>query len=354
MSSFFRKNIARLEGYTPGEQPKGVEIIKLNTNENPYPPSPRVLAALRKAADRSLRLYPEPLGDTLRSLAASIYRVDPANILAGNGSDELLTIIARCVVGQGDQVVYPVPTYTLYDTLVAIQEGERIGLPYGADFSLPEGIFSQKGDLTFLCNPNSPSGTLTPLDQVERLAQSVPGVLVVDEAYMDFADGDRATALPLLSRYPNLIVLRSFSKSFSLAGMRIGLAFAEEEIIRGMMKVKDSYNLSRLSLVAAAAALEDFSWMRRNVKRVQNTRRRLTRALEKMDFVVYPSQANFVLARRASTPMKGLYEKLKRRGILVRFFDMPGLSDALRITVGTPKEISVLLREIKALLTAAE
>ena len=174
--------------------------------------------------------------------------------------------------------------------------------------------------------------------------------MVVDEAYMDFADSLRATALGLIHRNPNLIVLRSFSKSFSLAGMRIGLAFAGKEIISGMMKVKDSYNLNRLSLVASVAALEDLDWMRRNVGRVQKTRAQLTLALERMGFLVHPSQANFVLARWQGTPVKGIYEELKKRGILIRYFDLPGLRDALRITVGTPKEIAILLRELAAVL----
>ena len=196
MPIYLRKNIASLEGYSPGEQLQDADIIKLNTNENPYPPSPRVLATLRKAANRSLRLYPEPLGDSLRVKVAATYGVDPANVLVGNGSDELLTIIARCVVGKGDRVVYSVPTYSLYDTLVAIQEGERVAIPYPDDFTLPETLFSQTGALTLLCNPNSPSGTLTPLNQVERLAQSVTGLLVVDEAYIDFAENQGHSALP--------------------------------------------------------------------------------------------------------------------------------------------------------------
>ncbi len=349
MSGFFRKNIAAMEGYVPGEQPQNGAIIKLNTNENPYPPSPRVLSALRKAVNATLRLYPEPLSDTLRSLAAQTYGVQPRNILAGNGSDELLSILVRCFVGPGDRVVYPVPTYTLYDTLIAVQEGERVGLNYQADFSLPEALDSQQAALTFICNPNSPSGTLVSLEKIEKLARSVSGVLLVDEAYIDFAERDGKSAIPLIQNFPNLAVLRSFSKSFSLAGMRIGLAFAAEEIIAGMIKVKDSYNLSRLSLVAATAALQDLPWMARNVRRIQRSRRGLTRGLKRLGFQVYPSQANFVMARREGQNLRGLYEELKRRKILVRYFDTPGLEDSLRITVGTAQEIKALLQEMEAI-----
>lgn len=350
VTAVLRKNIAAIEGYSPGEQPQNGGFIKLNTNENPYPPSPRVLAALRKAADRSLRLYPEPLAEKLRSLAAITYGIGPENVLAGNGSDELLSILARCFVGKGDQVVYPVPTYTLYDTLIGIQEGEKVTINYPVDFSLPEGLYSQAGAMTILCNPNSPSGTLASLEQIERLAQCVSGVLVVDEAYIDFADGFGNSALPLVKRYSNLVVLRSFSKSFSLAGMRIGLAFAAEELINGMIKVKDSYNLSRLSLVSALAALQDLPWMMRNVGKIQKTRKRLTRMLKKIGFSVYPSQANFVMVRRRGDNLSGLYQELRRRGILVRYFGVRGLEDALRITVGTPQEIKTLLFEMAAIL----
>ena len=349
MSAYFRKNIAALAGYVPGEQPRDEKVIKLNTNENPYPASPRVFAALRKAINRSLRLYPEPLADSLRAVAASAYGVKRENILAGNGSDEILSIIMRSFIGPQDRVAFPVPTYSLYDTLIAIQQGEPRPVDYPPDFSLPEALAAQNAALTFLCNPNSPSGTLVSLQDIERLARAVSGILVIDEAYVDFAESEGASTLPLIGRLPNLIVLRTFSKSFSLAGMRIGLAFASEEIISGMMKVKDSYNLNRLSLVAATAALQDMSWMTRNVRRIQRSRRQLSAGLRKMGFYVYPSHANFVMARKKEQNLKGLYERLKSQKILVRYFDVAGLQDSLRITVGTPLEIRALLKEMKAI-----
>jgi len=349
MSYRFRSNIGAILGYVPGEQPREGDFIKLNTNENPYPPSPRVLSALRKAVDRSLRLYPEPLSDSLRSAAAAIYGVRPQNLLVGNGSDELLSILMRCFVGAHDRVFHPEPTYSLYDTLIAIQEGVRVAIPYPADFSLPEELFSQTAALTFVCNPNSPSGTLLPLDAIARLARTISGVLVVDEAYIDFADSESVSAISLLESHPNTVVLRSFSKSFSLAGMRIGLAFAAEEIITGMNKVKDSYNVNRLSQIAATEGLGDLAWMRRNVRRIQSSRKKLTAALKKMRFQVYPSQANFVMTRRDGENQKGLYEELKRRRILVRYFDQPGLHDCLRITVGAPGDVKTLLEQMAAI-----
>jgi len=347
MSGYFRPNIAAMTGYVPGEQSVDDGIIKLNTNENPYPPSPRVFAALRKAINRSLRLYPEPLSDSLRSVAAAVYGVKPHNVIAGNGSDEILSILMRCFVGPRDRVALPVPTYSLYDTLIMIQQGEQISVDYSTDFALPEALFSQNAALTFLCSPNSPSGTLVPLPAIERLARSIPGILVVDEAYVDFAESEGASALPMIRNLSNLVVLRTFSKSFSLAGMRIGLAFASEEIIAGMMKVKDSYNLNRLSVIAATAALQDMPWMARNVRRIQRSRKKLTAGLGKLGYYVHPSHANFVLARSKGRNLKTVYEALKRKKILVRYFDVPGLQDSLRITVGAPREIQILLKEME-------
>lgn len=354
MSAYFRANIAAMAGYVPGEQPQENGIIKLNTNENPYGPSPQVYAALRKSLNPSLRLYPEPQSDTLRLAAAKVYGVKPANILAGNGSDEILSILLRCFVGPRDRVAYPFPTYSLYDTLIAIQDGVAAPVAYPADFSLPASLAEQKAALTFLCNPNAPSGTLVTLPEIEKLARSLSGLLVVDEAYVDFAASEGASSIPLLSRLPNLVVLRTFSKSFSLAGMRIGLAFAAEETIAGMMKVKDSYNLNRLSLIAATAALADLPWMGRNARRIQRGRKRLTSGLKRLSYDVYPSHANFILARKQGQNQKSVYEELKRRKILVRYFDLPGLQDCLRITVGAPVEIQALLTEMAAIAGSRE
>jgi histidinol-phosphate aminotransferase len=349
MSRYFRSNIATMVGYIPGEQLQDQGFIKLNTNENPYPPSPKVYSALRKAINPFLRLYPEPLSDTLRSTAADIYGLDPSNIIVGNGSDELLSIVLRCFVGPQDRVAFPVPTYSLYDTLIEVQDGLAVRVDFAPDFSLPDSLAEQHAALTFLCNPNAPSGTLVSLAEIDRLARVVSGILVVDEAYVDFAESEGASSVPLIRQLPNLIVLRTFSKSFSLAGMRIGLALGSEEIISGMMKVKDSYNVNRLSMTAAAAAMQDMPWMKRNVGRIQRSRKKLIAGLKRLGFSVYPSHANFILARKAGQNLKCVYEELKRRKILVRYFDTAGLRDCLRITVGTPMEIQALLKEMAAI-----
>jgi histidinol-phosphate aminotransferase len=221
----------------PGEQPgPGRRVIKLNTNENPYPPSPRVLAALNRAVDDRLRLYPDPEAHGLRTRAAAVYGVPLDHVLAGNGSDECLALLMRAIVDAGDRVAFPVPTYSLYDTLVAVQGGAAVHVPWPGDFALPAGLVEARARLTLLCNPNSPSGTLVPTAMVEDLARRIEGVLVVDEAYVDFAG---ESSMPLVTRHPNVVVLRTFSKSFSLAGLRIGLAFGWPGVLAGLRTVKD-------------------------------------------------------------------------------------------------------------------
>lgn len=341
---FIRPAIRDLDGYTPGEQPQDQRYIKLNTNENPYPPSPRVIDAVRACAAETLRLYPDPMANVLRDKAAEVYGFERDEILAGNGSDDLLAMIVRACVGPGDRVVYPSPTYSLYDTLVAIGGGEAVRVPFGPDYRLPAGLAEAGGRVTFLCNPNAPSGTLVPAREIAALSARLAGLLVVDEAYVDFADEN---ALGLVRTRDNVVVLRSFSKSFSLAGLRIGLAFARAELINELIKVKDSYNLSRAGIAAAVAALDDYAWMQANVRRVRATRERLTVALRAQGFVVPPSQANFVLARRPGQSLQGTYEQLKARGILVRYFATAGLADAMRISVGTDDEIGRLLEALR-------
>ena len=344
--AFFRPTVASMSGYVPGEQPQDRRYIKLNTNENPYPPSPRVIEALHAAIHDDLRLYPDPLANLLRERAAAVYGLQRDNILVGNGSDELLNLVVRACVGTGDRVVFPYPTYSLYDTLVTLQDGEAVHIPYPDDFTLPAGLAEAGGRLTFVCHPNSPSGTPVAVSTIRELARRVAGILVVDEAYVDFAD---ETALPLVNELDNVVVLRTFSKSFSLAGMRIGLAFAAPAIIGALLKVKDSYNVSRLSIVAATAALEDYAWMRTNVERICQTRSHLIRELRARGFSVLASQSNFVLARRRGEDMESTYLVLKSKGVLIRYFPTPALHNALRITVGTDEEVAAFLQALDGL-----
>lgn len=344
--SYFRQNIQRMHGYVPGEQPSlGQSVIKLNTNENPYPPSPRVAEAIaRELADGGarLRLYSDPQARDLRQAAAELYGLSVPHILAGNGSDELLALLFRAMVEPGEKIVYPYPNYSLYETLANAQGAQIETCDFGDNYELPEGLFGSDARLVLVASPNAPSGTLHSTSRLRALAQSLThGVLVIDEAYADFADGH---SLSLVASLPNVVVLRTFSKSLSLAGMRLGLLFASEEIVAGLNKVKDSYNLDRLALAAGAAALRDPEWMRSNVAKVQATRRRLSDSLATLGLKVLPSQANFLLVRlRDSAQAQGAYQFLKERNILVRYFGVRLLDDALRITVGTDPEIDELL-----------
>jgi len=347
-ADLLRPTVRAVSPYVPGEQPPaGRRVIKLNTNENPYPPSPAVLDALRGAVDGTVRLYPDPEAQALRARAAAVYGVPADHILAGNGSDELLALLLRAAVDPGDRVAFPVPTYSLYETLVAVQGGQAVGVEFPDDWTLPPSLASADARVTFLCNPNSPSGTAVPLAVVEALAARVSGVLVVDEAYADFADEH---AMSLVTRAHNVLVLRTLSKSFSLAGLRCGLAFGDPDLLAGLRTVKDSYNLNRLTQVAAEAALGDLAHVQANVARIRATRARLTTALRLLGYVVPPSQANFVLARRPGVGQAPVAAALAERGVLVRHFDTPRLRDALRISVGSEEEAAVLLEHLRHLV----
>jgi histidinol-phosphate aminotransferase len=348
----FRKSIQRMAPYKPGEQPRANErLIKLNTNENPYPPSPRVRRAVARAVSASLRLYPAPRGDEFVQAASRLYRVPADMILAGNGSDELLAMIFRATVGGADTVAYPVPTYSLYDTLADVQEARVVRIATGPAFEVPIPALARvRARLTIVCNPNSPSGIFTPVSEIAMLARRLRGrMLVVDEAYVDFA---RDNAMRLLRGNPNLVILRTLSKSYSLAGMRLGLCFAHPRVIAELLKVKDSYNLSRIALAAGAAALEDADWMRRNVELVRKTRAETARKLCALGFEVPPSEANFVLARMAGRDMAPVARALRRAGILVRHFATPVLRDALRISIGKPAEMRRLVAALRDFVTA--
>jgi histidinol-phosphate aminotransferase len=341
MISAFRPHILRLEGYLPGEQPQGGGYIKLNTNENPYPPSPGVLDALGRALTSRLRLYPDPLASEFRCAAADLHGVEADMILVGNGSDDLLTILTRAFVGPGDLAAYLTPSYLLYSTLIRLQDGRGHEVPYSADWSLKHTDFDRTDlKLVYLANPNSPSGTSLPSRQVAELARRIPCPLVVDEAYADFADGH---CLSLISDHPNVIVTRSFSKGYSLAGIRLGYLVAQASIVDQLLKVKDSYNCDALSLVAGVAAIEDQDYLRLTRSKVLSTRRRLTARLQELGYGVPDSQANFVWAT-GGPPARETFEHLKKHRILVRLMSYPGYPAGLRISVGDDNEIDSLLQ----------
>jgi histidinol-phosphate aminotransferase len=347
--SYFRPNIEAMAGYQPGEQPRAGEFIKLNTNENPYPPSPAVIEAIQSAAGEGLRKYPDPLSTAFRETAARVIGVEPDWILAGNGSDDLLTIVTRSFVGSGERIVAPTPSYILYRTLAEIQGASYLEVPFTDSWNVPDAFAQPGARLTFLPNPNSPSGTLIDPSRVREIAERLRGSspLVVDEAYADFADQN---CIPLVRELDNVIVTRSLSKSYSLAGTRFGFAVAQPQLIAGMTKVKDSYNCDTVAIAAAAAALADQEHVRQNIARVRATRDRLTAAMRQVGFHVPNSQANFVWCTNGPAPARRLYEDFKARRILVRYMNYPGYGDGLRISVGSDAEIDQLLGELTKLV----
>ena len=338
-----------MAGYVPGEQPQSGEFIKLNTNENPYPPSPAVSAAVDAALRRGLEKYPDPMAGAFRRKAAEVLGVAPDWIMAGNGSDDVLTIVTRTFVGQGQLLRLPMPSYILYKTLAQLQGARAEEVRFRPDWSLSEEFAAATPGLrlVFLANPNSPSGTVVSPQEVLRLAERLPCPLLVDEAYADFAE---TNCLDLVARNEKIMVSRTLSKSYSLAGLRFGYIVAQPQVIEQLVKVKDSYNCDALSIAAAAAAMSDRAWLAANRAKILATRGRLLTALRELGFAAVDSQANFVWAVHADRPARPLYEELKRRGILVRYMDYAGWGDGLRISVGSDRQIEAFLAQLRKLV----
>lgn len=352
---YVRPEIAAMDGYSPGEQPQGVsKFIKLNTNENPYPASPAVATAIEAALRSGLQRYPDPLATAFRIRATELFARDvpgitPDWILCGNGSDDLLTILTRTFVGEGDVLRLPYPSYILYRTLAEIQGALAEEVRFNADWTLPDefGADAKRLKLAFLPNPNSPSGTVVAPERVLEVADRLPCPLVVDEAYVDFAE---TNCLVLVTKSDKIIVTRSLSKSYALAGLRFGFAIAQPHIIRELVKVKDSYNVDALSIAGATAAIDDQAWLYENRRKVLLTRDKLTAGMRALGFDVVPSQANFVWCPHPAKPVKPMYERLKASGILVRYMNYPGWSDGLRISVGTDEQIDACLAMLRGMV----
>ena len=376
----FRPNVAAMAPYVPGEQPPaGAKVIKLNTNENPYPPSPKVLAAVKAAVDGRLRLYPNPTADRLRDKLARLHRCKPAHIIVGNGSDELLAMAVRAFVepveaspplrrsGGGSArrssassrnvVQYFTPSYSLYPVLADIHGAARNAVALDPDFGLPDvaklrraGRWDARAALTFVTTPNAPSGRGYSTTELESLCLGQKGVMVLDEAYVDFAEEN---AMRLALRNPHVLVARTFSKAYSLCFQRIGYFVGHPELIAALQKIRDSYNVNGLGQIAAEATLDDLPFYRASFRNIIATRTQLSRQLEAIGFRVCPSRANFILARPSRFPAKTWLRLLRDRKILVRWFDQPRVRDYLRITIGTPAEAEALLHAVKSILRQA-
>jgi histidinol-phosphate aminotransferase len=342
-----RRCVRDMQGYVPGKQPVGGGYIKLNTNENPYPPSPRVLEALRDALTGDLRLYSDPLATPLRETAARLYGCEVDEVIAGNGSDDILTLIFRAFLDAGDVIATAAPSYTLYPVLSRMQDATCTDVPLGPGYTLPEGLDAHGAKVVFIVNPNAPTGVLFAREALRDFLARAKSIVVVDEAYADFAG---ESAIDLLPEFPHLIVVRTLSKSYALAGMRLGLGFAHRDLIAQLMKVKDAYNLDRLSIVAGCAALEDQVWLRDTAAKIIRTRTHLLQTLADIGLHVPPSRTNFVFPRIPDGRACEIYEALEKRRILVRYFRGALVADSLRVTVGTDADVEAFVRVLRGLL----
>ncbi|HEV2692972.1 MAG TPA: histidinol-phosphate transaminase [Verrucomicrobiae bacterium] len=365
-NALIRPLVHDLHAYVPGEQPKIKGLIKLNTNENPYPPSPRVLAAVRVATDGRLRLYPNPTAEKLRAKLAKLHGCKPENIIVGNGSDEVLALATRAFVETNSKlkiqnlklgkatVQYFTPSYSLYPVLADIHGAVRNAVALNADFSMPDVAALKRGGkwdfsaaLTLVTTPNAPGGRGYKTSDLAKLCRAQKGVVVLDEAYVDFADEN---ALKLALKFPNVLVARTFSKAYSLCFQRVGYFVGHPELIAALDKIRDSYNVNGLGQIAAEATLDDLNYYRANFKKIVATREWLSRELTKLGFRVLPSQTNFILVKPPLLAAKEWLQKLRDRKILVRWFSAPEVTQYLRITIGTQAEAAAMVGAARAIL----
>jgi histidinol-phosphate aminotransferase len=345
--SFLKKALQGFQPYVPGEQPPDVGgWTKLNTNEAPLPPSPRVIQAIQDAADESLRLYPSPTAGPARNAIAKHFGVDQAQVTIGNGGDELIELCFRAFAGSGDSVAFPTPTYPLFEPLCRLHEALPSTHPTEHPWELPPSLALDPSPLKFIVNPNSPSGALFELPAIEAAVAASSGVVVIDEAYVDFAP---RSCLELLPRHENVLLLRTFSKGYGLAGMRIAFALGPRGVIEALDSVKDSYNVDRLAIVAAAAAIEDEEYHQKLVDEVITNRAHLAGGLIDLGFDLVPSSTNFIFTRPPK-PAIEVVAALRARKILVRHYDREPIAGWLRITIGTREQHDRLLSALKEIL----
>lgn len=350
MKNFMVSRYASLEAYVPGEQPRDMEYVKLNTNESPFPPAPGVISAVNGEELEKLKLYSDPEGKDLRDAIAAQFGYSRENVLLGNGSDEILAFafFAFCA---GEKVVFPDITYGFYPVYAELVGAEAEIIPLEADFSVDADKYIGKDGMVVIANPNAPTGMALPLSEIERIVSGNPeNVVLVDEAYVDFGG---ESAVNLVKKYDNLIVARTFSKSRSLAGARLGFGIASEGLISDMNRIKYSfnpYNINRLTLLAGKASIEDVEYFEKNVRAIIETREYTVSELEARGFSVLPSSANFIFAKKDGKNGEELYRELKARGVLVRHFTKERIKDYLRITIGTRAQMDVLLAKLDEII----
>lgn len=344
MSKYWSDTVRNAIPYIPGEQPKDKRYIKLNTNENPYPPSPGVIDAIKRSADGSLRLYPDPDCTELRETCAKYYGVGAENVFAGNGSDELLAFSFQAFFNPGSTIIFPDITYTFYLVYARFYNIDFRLVPLNAEFEISADDLARENEGIVLANPNAPTGKVLPAASIVKILDSnTDNVVIIDEAYIDFGG---ESAVKYIDQFPNLLVIKTLSKSHSLAGMRIGFAFGQAHLIKGLDRIKNSFNsytLDRLALAAAKAALEDTEYYSETSLKVIRTREKTTEELRKLGFYVVDSAANFIFASYKDIPGEFLFKRLRDMGVLVRYFNKPRIENFIRVSIGTDEEMEILL-----------
>lgn len=351
MSRYWSDFVKTLEPYVPGEQPKMANLVKLNTNENPYGPSPKVLEAIRLNASDSLRLYPDPTAHDLKQAIADYYHVGMEQVFVGNGSDEVLAHIFNALFRHEKPILFPDITYSFYPVYCQLYDVAYQTVPLTEEFAIDISAYPQDNGGIIFPNPNAPTGRLLELQEIAALVQANQhSVVVVDEAYIDFGG---ETAITLVNDYPNLLVTQTLSKSRSLAGMRVGFAVGHPDLIEALVRVKDSFNsypLDTLAIAAGVAAMKDKTYFESTCDRVINSRDKLTQSLTELGFEVLPSTANFVFARHTTTDAAEIAAGLRKQGVIVRHFNKPRIDQFLRISIGTESENQHLLTVLDGLL----
>ena len=352
INELVQQHILKLDPYTPGQQPSGEGWIKLNTNEFPYAPPEAVMEAIETEATKLAR-YPNPTSQPLREIVAQLHGLHSDQVIIGNGSDDILNLLARAFGGEGRDTFETFPSYSLYPVLTAIAGGSIHSISFNEDFSLPvEELLDSKADLLFLTCPNAPTGIRFPMDELRALARDFDGLLVIDEAYAEFAE---ASAVPLLGEFENIVITRTFSKAYGLAGLRVGYGLASAEVIAILDRIRDSYNVNRLSQAGAMAAIGAQDYYQSAIDKIKSTRESVRATLEGMGWRVYPSEANFLFAEvlngageKGPGVAASLFKHLEERKILVRYFSKHPLTEAfLRISIGTPSEMERFIEEVR-------
>lgn len=351
MSRFWSDIVNQLTPYTPGEQPQLNNLIKLNTNENPFGPSPKVIEAIAKANSEELRKYPDPNAKTLKQTIASHFEVESDMVFIGNSSDEVLAHVFRGLLKHDKPLLFPDITYSFYPVYCKLFEIDYVQVPLRDDFTLNIDDYKQANGGIIFANPNAPTGIALSIHEVEQLAAQNPNsVIVVDEAYVDFADD---SAVRLIKQYANVLVTQTLSKSRSLAGLRVGIALANAKLIEGLERIKNSfhpYTLDSLAIAGATAAFEDHEYLEATCQKVNNTRERVRQRMQQIGFTVLPSSANFVFAKHKSESAEKIFLALRERNIIVRYFDKPRINEFLRISIGTDAEMDAFLAALAEII----